>query len=68
MKKKGQTFQTYTEEFKLNAVRSYVEDSSSYKVVADREGIRNCSQLKVWVKNGKTGKRSMSEKTMFQIQ
>ncbi|SEL92162.1 hypothetical protein SAMN05518856_12382, partial [Paenibacillus sp. OK003] len=25
MAKKGQTFQTYTEEFKLNAVRSYVE-------------------------------------------
>ncbi|SEL27134.1 transposase [Paenibacillus sp. OK003] len=50
MAKKGQTFQTYTEEFKLNAVRSYVEGSSSYKVVAEREGIRNCSQLKVWVK------------------
>lgn len=55
MAKKGQTFHTYTEEFKLNAVRSYVEGSSSYKVVADREGIRNCSQLKVWVKKWKNG-------------
>ncbi|WP_223869116.1 transposase [Paenibacillus polymyxa] len=50
MAKKGQIFQTYTEEFKLNAVRAYVEGSSSYKVVAERKGIRNCSQLKVWVK------------------
>lgn len=31
MIKKVQTFHMYTEEFKLNAVRSYVEGSSSYK-------------------------------------
>ncbi|HBU82409.1 MAG TPA: hypothetical protein DEF35_12315 [Paenibacillus sp.] len=49
MAKKGQTFQTYTEEFKKKAVRAYVEGSSSYKAVAEREGVRNCSQLKVWV-------------------
>jgi len=30
MAKKEQTFQTYTEEFKLNAVKSYVGGSSSY--------------------------------------
>lgn len=47
MSKKGQTFETYTEEFKMKAVSAYVEGSSSYKVVAGREGIRNCSQLKV---------------------
>lgn len=55
MAKKGQTFQTYTEEFKLKAVRAYLEGSSSYKVVAQREGIRNCSQLKVWVKKWQNG-------------
>lgn len=42
---KGQTFQTYTEEFKLNTVRSYDEGTSSYKVVSESEGIRICSQL-----------------------
>ncbi|MBB6023811.1 transposase-like protein [Paenibacillus sp. JGP012] len=50
MAKKEQSFQTYTKEFKLNAVKSYVEGSSSQKVVAERKGIRNCSQLKVGVK------------------
>lgn len=55
MAKKGQTFQTYTEEFKLNAVRAYIEGTASYKVVAERKGIRNCSQLKVWVKKWKNG-------------
>ncbi|WP_404823835.1 transposase [Paenibacillus rhizovicinus] len=55
MAKKGQTFQSYTEEFKLKAVRAYVGGSASYKVIAEQEGIRNCSQLKVWVKKWKNG-------------
>ncbi|WP_407945121.1 transposase [Paenibacillus glycinis] len=55
MAKKGQTFQTYSEEFKLKAVRAYVEGSASYKVIAEREGIRHCSQLKVWVKKWQNG-------------
>jgi transposase len=55
MAKKGQTFQTYSEEFKLKAVRAYVEGSASYKVIAEQEGIRNCSQLKVWVKKWQNG-------------
>ncbi|WP_375142944.1 transposase [Paenibacillus sp. D2_2] len=55
MARKGQTFNTYTEEFKLKAVQAYLKGSASYKVVAEREGIRNCSQLKVWVKKWKNG-------------
>ncbi|NHN34958.1 transposase [Paenibacillus agricola] len=55
MAKKGQTFQTYTEEFKLRVVRAYLEGSSSYKVVAEQAGIRHCSQLKVWVKKWQNG-------------
>ncbi len=55
MAKKGQTFNTYTDEFKVKAVRTYLEGSSSYQVVAEREGIRNCSQLKVWVKKWLNG-------------
>jgi transposase len=55
MAKKGQVFQTYTEEFKLKAVQAYVEGSASYKVVADQLEIRNCTQLKVWVSKWRNG-------------
>lgn len=55
MAKKGQTFQSYTEEFKLEAVRAYLQGSSSYKVVAQQRGIRSCTQLKVWVKKWQDG-------------
>lgn len=55
MAKKGQTFQMYTEEFKLKAVRAYLDGSSSYKIVAEQQGIRNCTQLKVWVRKWQKG-------------
>ncbi|KAF0817146.1 MULTISPECIES: transposase [Cytobacillus] len=55
MAKKGQTFNSYSEEFKHNAVIKYVNGSKSYKVLAEELGIRNCSQLKVWVKKWKDG-------------
>jgi len=55
MAKKGQVFQSYTDEFKLQAVRTYLEGYSSYKVVAEQLKIRNCSQLKVWVKKWQNG-------------
>jgi transposase-like protein len=55
MAKKGQTFNSYSEEFKLNAVMKYVNGSKSYKVLAEELGIRNCSQLKVWVRKWKNG-------------
>ncbi|MBP1154620.1 transposase [Paenibacillus sp. PvR052] len=55
MAKKGQIFQTYTEEFKVAAVKAYLEGSSSYKIIAEQMKIRNCSQLKVWVKKWKNG-------------
>ena len=57
MAKKGQKFQSYTNEFKLNAVMKYVNGSKSYKVIADELGILNCSQLKVWVKKWKNGEQ-----------
>jgi transposase-like protein len=40
MAKKGQTFNSYSEEFKLNAVMKYVNGSKSYKVLAEELGIR----------------------------
>lgn len=55
MAKKGQQFQSYTDEFKLNAVMKYINGSKSYKVLAEELGIRNCTQLKVWVKKWKNG-------------
>jgi transposase len=50
MAKKGQVFQQYTEEFKLAAVKEYIEGSTSYKAVAEKLEVRNCTQLKVWVR------------------
>ena len=55
MAKKGQTFNSYSEEFKHNAVMRYVNGSKSYKVLSEELGIRHCSQLKVWVKKWKDG-------------
>jgi transposase len=55
MATKGQQFQQYTEEFKLAAVQAYVGGSMSYKVVAEKLEIRNCTQLKVWVKRWQNG-------------
>lgn len=53
MAKKGQRFQSYTNDFKLKAVMQYVNGSKSYKVLADELGIRSSTQLKVWVKKWK---------------
>lgn len=45
MAKKGQVFQSYTEEFKRKAVETYLTGAGSYQVVAERLVIRNCTQL-----------------------
>lgn len=55
MAKKGQVYQSYTEEFKVEAVQAYLTGVESYKVVAERMGITNCTQLKVWVKKYRKG-------------
>jgi transposase len=55
MAKKGQVFQQYTEEFKIAAVKEYIEGSTSYKAVAEKLEIRNCTQLKVWVRKWQVG-------------
>jgi transposase len=55
MAKKGQRFQTYTDEFKQSAVMKYINGSKSYKALAEELGIRNCTQLKIWVKKWKNG-------------
>lgn len=55
MAKKGQTFNQYTDEFKLAAVQEYMKGLSSYKIVAEKLDIRHCTQLKVWVKKWLAG-------------
>jgi transposase len=55
MAKKGQVFQTYTEDFKVKAIQSYLTGTESYRVVAQRLGIRSCTQLKVWVAKHRNG-------------
>ncbi|OAB39813.1 transposase [Paenibacillus glacialis] len=57
MAKKGQVFQQYTDEFKLGAVKAYIEGSLSYKVVANQLEIRSCTQLKVWVRKWMNGEK-----------
>lgn len=55
MAKKGQVFQSYTDEFKLRAVQCYLEGSTSYQALADKLGIRSCTQLKTWVRKYRDG-------------
>ncbi|AOZ91522.1 transposase [Paenibacillus crassostreae] len=55
MAKKGQVFQQYTNEFKEVAVKEYLKGLASFKVVAENLGIRNCTQLKVWVRKWRDG-------------
>lgn len=55
MAKKGQQFQQYTDEFKLAAVKAYTGGSLSYKLIAKELEIRNCTQLKVWVRKWQDG-------------
>lgn len=55
MAKKGQVFNSYTDEFKQKAVMKYINGSKSYQLLTDELGMRNCTQLKVWVRKWKKG-------------
>ncbi|MDQ0975529.1 transposase [Neobacillus niacini] len=57
MAKKGQEFKSYTDEFKLQAVMKYINGNKSYAVLAEELGIKNCTQLKVWVRKWKDGEQ-----------
>ncbi|WP_419888714.1 transposase [Neobacillus niacini] len=57
MAKKGQEFKSYTDEFKLQAVMKYINGNKSYAVLAKELGIKNCTQLKVWVRKWKSGEQ-----------
>lgn len=50
MARKGQTFQHYTEEFKIKAVNMYEEGDKSYQTLATELGLRSSTQLKNWVR------------------
>lgn len=53
MTKKGFTFNTYSEEFKLSAVQSYLNGEGSYNMIKEKYQIRSSIQLKNQVKKYK---------------
>jgi transposase-like protein len=55
MAKKGQTFNTYTEELKTEVVRLKLEEGWSYRQLRERFGIKSDAQIAEWVKKVKTG-------------
>ncbi|WP_342026038.1 hypothetical protein AADC60_08105 [Cytobacillus pseudoceanisediminis] len=62
MAKKGQTFNSYSEEFKHNAVMRYPNGSKSYKVLTEEWGSVTVASLKCGLRNGKMEYRLMSVK------
>ncbi|MDF9759082.1 transposase-like protein [Peribacillus simplex] len=50
MAKKGQTFQTYTEELKREVVRLKLEKGWSYRQLREQFGIKSDAQIANWVK------------------
>ncbi|WP_066052946.1 helix-turn-helix domain-containing protein [Robertmurraya korlensis] len=54
---KGQTFQQYSEEFKLKAVDMYINGEGSYNTLSTHLGLRSSTQLKNWVKKFEEGKK-----------
>jgi transposase len=55
MARKGQTFQSYTEEFKLQAIHLYENGGMSYQAVAKQLGIPSSTQVKTWVRKYRNG-------------
>ncbi|MCM3340618.1 IS3 family transposase [Paenibacillus sp. MER TA 81-3] len=55
MGKTGRTNNSYTEELKIEAVRLVTEENMSYREEAKQLGIRNKTQVVVWVNRHKTG-------------
>lgn len=61
MGKMGRTNNSYTEELKMEAVRMVTEENMSYREVAKQLGIRNKTQVVVWVNRHKTGQPLVQE-------
>jgi transposase len=55
MAKKGQKFASYTPEFKMEAVRLYLEEGLSYQAVAKQLGVPSHTQIRQWVKKYRNG-------------
>lgn len=51
MPAKGQTFKKYTTEFKLQAVKMYLEDGMGYNRVIRELNLISSSYIRRWVKN-----------------
>jgi len=48
---KGQTFRRYSPEFKLQAVKMYLEEGMGYNRVAKELNLISSSYIRRWVKN-----------------
>lgn len=55
MARKGQQFQHYSKEFKMEAVKMYEEGNKSYQSLSEELGIRSSTQLKSWVRKYREG-------------
>ncbi|MEH7012569.1 transposase [Neobacillus niacini] len=62
---KGQTFQHYTEEFKLKAIEMYINGEGSYNSLSTDLGLRSSTQLKNWVKKFEEGKKLADQRGML---
>ncbi|MDR7003113.1 transposase-like protein [Neobacillus niacini] len=51
MAKKGQKFINYSVEFKLMAVKKYIEEDMSYTAIAKELGVYDHKYISRWVKN-----------------
>ncbi|MFJ5964401.1 transposase [Bacillus sp. NPDC093026] len=56
MAQKEQQFQYDTKEFKMKAVKLYLEGNKSYHTLSEELGVRSSAQLKKWVKTYREGK------------
>jgi transposase len=50
MAKKGDKFQTYSEEFKIQVVQSYLNNEGSQSAIAKKYGLKSKTQLMDWVR------------------
>lgn len=55
MAKKGDKFTSYTKEFKLKAVKMYLDEGRSMRFIIREMGIKDRSYLRRWLKNYQKG-------------
>lgn len=62
MVKKGDKFQSYSEEFKIKAIQMYLNKEGSYRKISTSLGMRSSTQLKDWVKKYEENKTLIDQR------